>query len=152
MEDDNENVPRGMPPGRKRLLIILGVLLVTALVVLFTTRGGSEHQAKLMQNLQQQSQQQPPPPPSDITREGVVIRRGEAFLNSVTYFYLAIEFENQGKKEVFTGFATGQRLEVPMVKVGDTVRFTTKPNEIEIIGLFIDWAKRPELGLVEKKN
>lgn len=153
MEDDNNNNERrGIPP--KRLLIILGVLLATALVVFFTTSGGSEHQAKLTQNLQQQAQQQPPPPPAEIKREGVVIRRGEAFLNSATYFYLAIEFEadNKGTKEVFTGFATGSRLEVPMVKVGDTVKFTTKPNEIEILGIVIDWSKRPELAEVAKKN
>lgn len=152
MEDDNENVPRGMPPGRKWLLIIVAVLLATVLVVIFTTSGGSEHQAKLMQNLQQQQQAQPAPPPTDITRTGVVIRRGKAYLNSATYFYLAIEFDNQGKKEVFTGFATGQSLEVPMVKVGDTVKFTTKVNQIEITGLFIDWSRRPELSKVEMKE
>lgn len=151
-DEFNETQNRGMSSGRKKLLLIIAAIVLTVLAaVFFTTRGGSEHQAKLMQNLNQQAQAAPPAP-TQVKRDGVVIRKGEALWDSryevapVTYFYLAIEIDNNGKKEVFSGFATGQRLEVPMVEVGDTVSFTTKPGEIEIIGLSIDWSKRPELS------
>lgn len=84
--------------------------------------------------------------PVAVEREGVILRKDPAYYSDIHLIYLAIEFDNKGTKEVFTGYATGERVEVPMAKVGDTVTFTTKPGEIEVINLRIDWSKRPELA------
>lgn len=84
--------------------------------------------------------------PTTVTRTGKVIRKETAVYNNIHYFYLALEVNNNGASEVITLYATGERLEVPMMVVGDTVSFTTKIGAEEVINLRIDWSKRPELA------
>lgn len=124
-------------PGLPPVAIAIAVLLFLGVVgvsVYFMTQGKSA------------TAQVAEAKPATVTRVGKVIRKDTAVHNNIHYFYLAFEVDNNGKNEVVSLYATGERLEVPMMVVGDTVTFTTKVGEEEVTTLRIDWSKRPELA------
>lgn len=138
-----EGGPPTFPPNtieRGSRLPVAVVLIALFLVcggtaLFFATRDNTADQPQLAEAK-----------PTTVTRVGKVIRKDTAVYNNIHYFYLAFEVDNNGTSEVITLFATGERLEVPMMVVGDTVSFTTKIGAEEVINLRIDWSKRPELA------